>query len=202
MINFVSFSFFFVFLLMNIIANSCITMWDLSMYNLMGYITSGFLVEIFSIITHFADTIIILSLGFVIFAYIYRVKDRTDALFFGFSMILGVILSESLKLIVHKARPVGGYILASGYAFPSGHSLYSMIISLSLFIIYDEHLKSKNKLHRSFVYFLLILFPLLIGFSRIYLNVHWISDVIAGWSLGVFIVTLGVLLIRYFERVN
>lgn len=111
-----------------------------------------------------------------------------------FSMIGGLLFEFLTKLIIHRARPENALIEVSGYSFPSGHATMAIIFfSLFLYSFKDD---IKNRVFKNiFVISNVILF-LLIGFSRVYLNVHWFSDVIAGFALGLFWLTFLILLFK------
>ena len=96
----------------------------------------------------------------------------------------GVII-QSVKLLVHRPRPSSFTPLLheSGYSFPSGHSLIAMVVygllgyfALKLF---------KNRAARLAVRIVTILIIVSIGLSRVYVGVHYPTDVLAGWTAGV-----------------
>lgn len=105
---------------------------------------------------------------------------------------------ESIKFFVARLRPIGQLIPVTNYSFPSGHATMSTIVCLSLFFLYKDRF-SKNDFNFYFFRIILLLIPLLIGFSRIYLNVDWFSDVMAGFALGIFVTTSTLLIFRYFK---
>jgi len=99
----------------------------------------------------------------------------------GFASIFNVILKEW----IHRQRPSFYPIIhESGYSFPSGHSMNSFVLYITLALILTKLLKSKVKV---LIIWLLSLFIVLaIGTSRIYLGVHFPSDVLAGFVVGAF----------------
>lgn len=109
---------------------------------------------------------------------------RRMAIFLGASIITGSFLSTLLKDLFHRARPelVPHAVYASSASFPSGHSMLSAITYLTLgALLARSHRRRGLK-----VYFLVlaVLMTLLVGVSRIYLGVHWPTDVLAGWTAG------------------
>lgn len=102
---------------------------------------------------------------------------------------LSGILNIMLKNIFERQRPLlDQLVYEDSFSFPSGHSMatatiYSMIIYLSCKYI-------KNKKLKYLVNILSVMLIFLIGISRIYLRVHYFTDVIAGWILGIVIVLM------------
>ena len=97
--------------------------------------------------------------------------------------LIAVGISQALKRIICRPRPIGiSLIEETGYSFPSGHSMVSFAFyGLIIYLIY------KSKLNKYLKVLLIILFSLIIlniGLSRIYLGVHYATDVIGGFALG------------------
>lgn len=139
-----------------------------------------FLTVIMKVITNFgsAISIIIISLLSVIF-----IKDKKVSASVIINIILVTILNQVLKNILQRPRPDGFRLISeSGYSFPSGHSMVSMAF-YGLFI-YLAYTKIENKNLRSIVCILLSILVVLIGFSRIYLGVHYASDVLGGFLIS------------------
>lgn len=132
----------------------------------------------------------VLSLG--ILSFLFYKKYYAELTFYLISFFGASALFTVLKLLVERVRPVLKIIDEQGLSFPSGHSTMSMTIALSLYFIFI------SKIHSAYGRGLLLAFtvvwPLLIVSTRLYLNVHWLSDTIAGLSLGFFWVTFLVLL--------
>jgi len=110
-------------------------------------------------------------------------KKRSAILVLG-SVAGGMLLGSLLKHGFSRPRPElvthGSYIVTS--SFPSGHSMMSAVTYLTL----GGLLNRISLKHRVKVYVLLcaVLLTLLVGFSRVYLGVHWPTDVMAGWTIG------------------
>jgi undecaprenyl-diphosphatase len=97
-------------------------------------------------------------------------------------LIGGEILNQLLKLLIHRARPEMILIHARGYSFPSGHAMLS-VIAYGLFT-YLLCLQNRSWKKRVVLVCGCAILALLIGLSRIYLGVHYFSDVVAGFAAG------------------
>jgi undecaprenyl-diphosphatase len=109
---------------------------------------------------------------------------RRMAMFLAGSIVTGSFLSTLLKDLFHRARPeiVPHAVYASAGSFPSGHSMLSAVTYLTLgALLARSHQRRALK-----IYFLVIavLLTLLVGVSRVYMGVHWPTDVLAGWTAG------------------
>ncbi len=110
-------------------------------------------------------------------------KTRQAVVFVG-TVLAAELSSDLLKLVYNRARPDlvphGSYVYS--HSFPSGHSTLSAATYLTLVSVIatlDPHRHAK-----AFLFAIAGLVVLSIGFSRVYLGVHWPSDVLAGWALG------------------
>jgi undecaprenyl-diphosphatase len=113
----------------------------------------------------------------------------------GFAVALfgSIAMSEALKYIVARPRPLPPFPLLDvpGYSFPSMHATVSVATFgfLAYAVMKRMHPPHLRKIVASF----LILLPFLIGFSRVYLGVHYPSDVLAGWLIGAVLLWIGIL---------
>jgi undecaprenyl-diphosphatase len=98
--------------------------------------------------------------------------------------ILASLIQKALKVSFHRARPDLALHLISqgGYSFPSGHSFTVLIFYGMLIYLCRKHMKNRTAANAITV--LLVSLIATIGFSRIYLGVHFPTDVLGGWSLG------------------
>ena len=119
----------------------------------------------------------------VIALLLYK-KYYKDAQFYLLAFLGSSALFTFIKLLVERSRPVLKIVNEQGLSFPSGHSSMSMTIALSLTLIMLT--KVSSPLRRDLLMLFCIVWPLLIVSTRLYLNVHWVSDTIAGLSLGIF----------------
>ena len=106
------------------------------------------------------------------------------ALFTGASVAGGMVMSNLLKDVFQRPRPeiVPHIVYASNTSFPSGHSMLSAVTYLTLgALLARSHQRKALK-----AYFLVIaaLLSVMVGVTRVYLGVHWPTDVLAGWTAG------------------
>ena len=111
-----------------------------------------------------------------------------------FSSATGFLLELIAKILLQRERPLAGLIVETGYSFPSGHAVMAMIVFGTILYAFQDDIKNLWARH-AFI-FGNILMIILIGFSRVYFRVHWLSDVLAGFCLGLFVITLWVLILK------
>ena len=114
-------------------------------------------------------------------------------------MILSIassfFLFTFLKDFFGRIRPENALQLLTDPSFPSGHA--TMAAAFFFVCAYLFSRKIKHWVWRELFIVLCALLTIAIGVSRIVLNVHWVSDVIAGWALGIFCATASIILVRY-----
>ena len=98
-------------------------------------------------------------------------------------MIGAVSLDRLIKFMVGRARPPISFwaTSATSWSFPSGHANESAAVCLSLGHLFADN---KNSSIKTLTYAVAFATTLLIGASRVYLGVHWPTDVICGWAIG------------------
>lgn len=134
----------------------------------------------FTTVTKFANTSIIVL---VVILFVIIARNR-HALFLVVSSIDCFLLTIIFKHLIGRSRPTELKLIEQGgYSFPSGHTMFAVCVYGYLF--YLAITKIKNKILRYTVSILLLLVILSIGVSRIYVGVHFASDVLAGYLLGV-----------------
>ena len=125
---------------------------------------------------------LLFAYGILILIYLFK-KNTRRALEMGFIGIGGFLLMFFLKLFFHRVRPANPLIAPlKNFSFPSGHATSSFIFcGILIYLIWKSKWNSNLKIAGSV---LLLFFSLLIGFSRVYLRLHFASDVFAGFCLG------------------
>ena len=123
-------------------------------------------------------------LGVVIFAFLLYIKWKREALIFLITNAGELVLNVSLKAFYQRERPEAlvNYALPPSYSFPSGHALGSFCFVGILAWLMVANVKTAGG--RSMIYLSAALLILAIGLSRIYLGVHYPSDVVAGYVVG------------------
>jgi len=139
-------------------------------------------------ITHLNGVVGSAILSFSLLVYLAYKKWYKDILFYIFSFLGASLLFTVIKNIVERARPQSELIDVINYSFPSGHSTMAMTMAVACYFIFAPKIVSAKG--RSLLLGAAIIWPLLIAFTRVYLNVHWVSDTLAGLSLGFFWVAL------------
>jgi undecaprenyl-diphosphatase len=128
--------------------------------------------------------ILIAVVGTVV-GYLLVVRMFGPALYTTLSILVGTGLSQLLKAFYDRTRPdlVDHLVTTHTASFPSGHATMSTIVYLTLAALIVRLVD--NVRARIYVMSVAVLVSILVGLSRIYLGVHWPSDVAAGWALGV-----------------
>ena len=113
--------------------------------------------------------------------------SKKEALFFALTVLLDAFAILISKDIVQKNRPTNGLIYVPGFSFPSGHT--AIVVVFFGLLVYLLMPKIKSYLFKNTLVLGSILIILFVGFTRVYLNVHWLTDVIGGLALGMFVLT-------------
>lgn len=193
-LSIISFSLFFL-LLFSVLGNGKILELDRWVSTHVPGIQTPVLTDIVIFITNINGVVgsTIFSLFFILFLW-YK-KYYQDLQFYLISFWGASALFAVIKLLVERTRPVLKIVNEQGFSFPSGHSTLSMVIAFSLYVIFVKKITTSGG--RTALLLVCILWPVIIVSTRLYLNVHWLSDTLAGLSLGMF---WGILTVYFFEK--
>lgn len=163
---------------------------DNLIYKSVESIRSDFLTVVLIGITELGGVVglfLILLITVIVLFKKNRVKEATAI---TLNLIISTFTYVILKNIFQRERPVTGNILIDevGFSFPSGHTTNN--VAFYFLAIYLVCINVKNKKVRNISCVILAIIPILIAFSRIYLRVHYPTDVIAGFCLGIVLVVL------------
>lgn len=154
---------------------------DILGYGLISNIISDNITPIAILITNFGGAITLIGLT-IIFLLVMKNKKMSFSILLN--LVIVTFLNIFLKNIIQRPRPDDFRLInETGYSFPSGHSMISM--AYYGYLIYLIFKFVKNKKLKTFLITFLCILILTIGLSRIYLGVHYTSDVIAGFVLSV-----------------
>ena len=138
------------------------------------------LTPIVKIFTNFGSALFLLPVTILLCLIL---KNRIIRFSILFNLIFITIINQVLKFIVQRPRPTDFKLIdESGYSFPSGHAMISVAFyGYLIFLIYKY---IKNKIIKFLLISLLVILIIIIGVSRIYLGVHYTSDVLAGFLIS------------------
>lgn len=185
-----------VFLLILIAVVFQVTGWfDSTIYQAVRLLRCNFFDNYFIFITKFGNP---LSVLIVVLVFILLFRNR-DSLLLSISAFNSVFLNMLIKQIIRRERPNGlRLIKQGGYSFPSGHAMISVCVYG--FLLYLVWTKVKNKYLKYGISVFLLLLILSIGISRIYVGVHYATDVLAGYILATIEVILLIELSNKYSR--
>ncbi|MDG2520783.1 phosphatase PAP2 family protein [Caulobacter segnis] len=117
-------------------------------------------------------------------AFLLLKRRGGSALLVALSLSGGVVISQTLKALYNRDRPPDIFRAEEviNASFPSGHAMLSTITYLTLGALLAQAMDRRRL--KIFIFAAAVLIAALVGMSRVYLAVHWASDVLAGWSLG------------------
>lgn len=145
------------------------------------YLISDFVTPIAKFITNFGGAIYLIGITTILFIVI---KNKKIGIAIISNLGIVTILNQLLKRILQRPRPEEFRIInESGYSFPSGHSMISM--AFYGFLIYLIYKNVKNKYLKWSLITVLGTLIISIGVSRVYLGVHYTSDVVAGFLIAI-----------------
>ena len=179
-------------IIMTLVIFGKLNSFDQYFYELVRKLESQFFDNYFVLVTRFGNTLTIVIVV-ILFMLLFRNKN---------SIILGLLTMNSaisntvIKHIIRRERPVGLKLVEQGgYSFPSGHTMIA--VAVYGYLLYLVWTKITNKYLKYGVSILLSILIISIGISRVYVGVHFMSDVVSGFILSIIQV---ILLIDYTNK--
>ena len=149
---------------------------------------NGFWTGFFKIFTHLGVFYVVAGLVLVGAILLWFVaKNKRMSLFMLACFAFTCIANFILKRVIRRIRPEHLMLIEeSGFSFPSGHSMMSFVLFAML--IYFVYKTIKNKVFKISLISLCAVLTIMVGFSRIYLGVHYLTDILAGWLITLAVV--------------
>jgi undecaprenyl-diphosphatase len=149
------------------------------------------------VITWIGSPAVMVLLAVAAGVWFYGRKGRSKAGVVIAAPAVGGLLSGVIKVLFGRVRPAGSAILnEKSFSFPSGHAATSAAVVVTLcYVMAREGMISWTTA--------VVVgggIPLIVGLTRIYLDVHWTTDVIGGWAVGLFVAALSAALYEYLRR--
>lgn len=140
-------------------------------------------------------------LAIIVVPYLLLKKGRRSklaAVLVVVNLLFADVFNLAIKGIFHRSRPSNALMSIGGFSFPSGHSMIAMIFYG--YLIYLAFTMIKNKYAKWAIIGALAIVILAIGLSRIYLGVHYVSDVVASFALSIVYLILLTTVVDYLAK--
>lgn len=190
----------FLVVLLEVLNNGTLVQLDLFLNMAMPQIRTSFFTSLSILIDVIFDLVSMIVISILLSVFLLRRYCKKFALFFSMTILLDALVLLVLKEIIMRPRPLNGIISKTDFSFPSGHTADAVVFFG--FLTYLIMHKSESRAIKGITISISSFMILLIGFSRIYLNVHWLTDVIGGFALGLFILTGSILLKEYTGKLS
>jgi undecaprenyl-diphosphatase len=131
--------------------------------------------------------------------YFILKQKKAPAIHLFAVLAVGILVCNFLKVLFSRPRPdIEHMVFVASYSFPSGHAMLSTSVYLTLAILL-VHMETRRHI-KIFLLSVAVLMTLLVGLSRIYLGVHYLTDVLAGWLAGTVWTLICLLIAQYLQR--
>lgn len=164
--------------------------WDLYILQGIHQFRTEFLNPAANLLTHLGDKEVLMVTGILALLGFLRWGKRKTALVWVCCLALAMGSAEGTKRLVNRDRPAPSYVkvitgahLPHSPSFPSGHATMAMAFYPMLALLWPGPFLQR---HRKGFVALAILFGVFVGMTRLYIGVHWPSDVLVGWMIGIF----------------
>ena len=168
-------------ILEDVITSGQLVLLDSTVYHLLQNLRTPFGDNIMVALTELGDTTIILTMVLSILLWLSWQRAWRTAVYWLAAASFASLLTQTIKTELGRARPFPIYEGSSVFSFPSGHATMSMVVYGFLAVLISRELAPRGRLITLTSIMLLIV---LIAFSRLYLGVHWLSDVLGGMAFG------------------
>ncbi|WP_299808767.1 bifunctional DedA family/phosphatase PAP2 family protein [uncultured Roseibium sp.] len=154
---------------------------DLAILNLFDSLRTPMGDRIMVFLTTLGDGIVVTAVTLAVAAYLFLRKAWRRGTGFVIAMAGTALFVPLFKLVLHRSRPIELYAGADAYSFPSGHATLNAVLFGICAVLIAHDL---SRWAKAGVFTVTATFVIAIGFSRIYLGAHWMSDVLAGLFFG------------------
>jgi undecaprenyl-diphosphatase len=169
--------------------NLSVNLWSTS-------VNTGFFTPAAQTISVVFDTTALAVISLVVAIFLFVLHHRRYSLLLLGAMAGDALLVALFKTMIISPRPLNEIIVETGYSFPSGHTTSSVVfVGVLTYFAWKQWDSTKIKALTAGLY---VSITAVVGFDRIYLNVHWFSDIVGAFFLGAFWLTFCILLFKRF----
>jgi undecaprenyl-diphosphatase len=181
------------------LTNDPLARWDVQFARWLAAERTWLGIDVFRVLTFFGSPAVALAISAAVFFVLYRRRLLVQAALLPLVLGGAELLNLILKLSFHRARPEVAFVQLDTYSFPSGHAMASAAAYGAFAYLAWPRIRTRGR--RVLLIAVTSLFVALICFSRLYLGVHYLSDVLAGFAGGVFWLSVSIaVLTLYGER--
>lgn len=169
--------------------------------NIIPNLRFDFCTKIVKVLTYLGDKYFMVLLVLAISGILYLKKYKAHAFVSCLNLFNIVILNKGIKYLVKRERPLDMLIEKDGYSFPSGHSMLSIgVYGLLIYFICKSNMSKKVK---TLLVTILSIIIVIVGYTRLYLGVHYPSDIFGGYLItaAYLIVFISIIDTKLFKKV-
>lgn len=142
-----------------------------------------FLTTVMKVLSFIGDTIPVITISVILLFVFYKLfKKKHEIILFIIVISGSTVLNQSLKFLLKRERPISELVKVGGYSYPSGHTMAAVSLYGIITFIFWRHIKTRAARILLIVFSTLMI--LLISFSRIYLGVHYPSDILGAYFVS------------------
>ena len=182
----------FIKLSLAVVSSGLITILDSYLVNLFYFYREEWLAVFFSLVTFLGSSSVVIVVAIALIYFFFVKRKFAYILSFVITFFGAEFSVYVLKEVVGRLRPPVdmAFLVENSFSFPSGHA--TIAVALYGFIIYILFRESGGRSRRMAILFIGVLLIFLIGLSRLYLGVHFLSDVVGGFLLGLLWLIIGI----------
>lgn len=182
-------------ILEDVVSRDTLVLIDSSVYHLLQGLRTPVVDNFMVALTELGDAVVALIVVVSVLLWLVWLRAWRATAYWLAAAGFATVLTQVIKTMLARARPFPVYSGASEYSFPSGHATMSMVIYGFLAVLISRELSARGRLIAFTTIFVLIV---MIAFSRLYLGVHWFSDVLGGLTFGMaWVAVLGIAYTRH-----
>jgi membrane protein DedA with SNARE-associated domain/membrane-associated phospholipid phosphatase len=168
-----------------VVAQNAMPLGDLSIHNLMREVRNAPADEFMIPITLLGDAFVLRAMmvaivGWLVWRRAWRAAIASSAVY-----IIALFAHSWMKVVIHRPRPLNHYAAMESFSFPSGHATMAAV-TFGILAVLSSH--AMNRWSRSLVYATCGIVVIAISYTRLYLGVHWMTDILGGLLFGIILV--------------